>query len=103
MASASTKPQEPQPWLQALMFPALEGNGSNYLEWTIDAKTHLTTKELDGAIKVLDQGTHLAVEDLPASVHSKALQALCSHLGYSLRKECIQIEDPAELWQQLLM
>ena len=76
----------------------LETNGENYLERAIDARTHLTAEELDDAIGDPDRENQLAAEGLPASVRSKALQALCRHLNYSLRKEYLQILDPAKLW-----
>ena len=42
-----------------------------------------------------------AMEDILAPICLQALKALHRHLGYSLRKEYIQIEDSAELWQHL--
>ena len=84
MASISTKDRDPPAQLQALIFPVLEIDGENYLGWAIDARTHLTAEELNGAIGDPDRETQRAVEELPASIRSKALQALHRHLSYSL-------------------
>ena len=88
-STSSSKPRDPQPRLQALIFPPFEDDGSNYLEWAINAKTHLTVEKLAGAIRVLDRGTQLAVEDISASVCLRALQTLRRHVGYLLQKEYI--------------
>ena len=55
-STSSSKPRDTQPWLQALIFPPLEDDDSNYLEWAIDAKIHLIAKELVGAIRVPNRG-----------------------------------------------
>ena len=99
--ASSSKSRDFQSRLQPLIFPPLEDNDSNYLEWAIDAKMHLITEEIVRAIQIQDQGTQPVVEEVSASVCSRALQALRHYLGYSLWKEYIQLEDPAELWQQL--
>ena len=44
------KKEDGKPKVQSLLFEASETNGSNYLGWSIDVKTHLVAKELDAAI-----------------------------------------------------
>ena len=81
--------------IQPLLFEALEADGSNYLEWSIDAKSYLCAEGLDGALKSPIPG------DLPATSKWKAFFILRRHLDASLRQQYIHVEDPHTLWEQL--
>ena len=51
-ASASKNPPDKKeaPRLQLLLFEALEADCSNYMRWSINAKTHLIADELEGTL-----------------------------------------------------
>ena len=97
MTSQATKRQkeEVKPRIQALLFEALEADGSNYLEWSNDAKAYLVAEELDGTLKTP------AAANIPVASQWKALLILRRHLDYSLRKQYIHINKPDILWTQL--
>ena len=96
-ASASKIPPDKKeaPRLQLLLFRALEADGSNYMEWSVDAKTHLTPNELDNAL------TSPMPAHQSAATKCCALVLLRRHLDDSLRQQYIQIVNPVDLWQQL--
>jgi hypothetical protein len=51
MATPATKRQpEGKARVQPLLFEALEADGSNYLEWSIDARSYLCAEELDSSL-----------------------------------------------------
>ena len=73
---------DPPPRIQAILFPALKGDGGNYLEWSVDARAHLCAEELDDALKK-------PIANAPALLEStrwKALLVLRRHLDSSLRQ-----------------
>jgi hypothetical protein len=82
MVTPATKRQkeENKPKVQSLLFEALEADGSNYLEWSIDFKTYLTAEELEGAINPKGK-------EVMGAQQSKALLILRRHIDYSLRKQ----------------
>ena len=88
---------DPSPRIQAILFPALKGDRGNYLEWSVDARAHLCAEELDDALKKPVANA----PSLPGSTRWKALLVLRRHLDSSLRRQYIQVEDPADLWRQL--
>ena len=45
--------------VQSLLFEALEADGSNYLGWSIDVKTHLAAKQLGEAINLRQKTSQL--------------------------------------------
>ena len=96
MAEPSSKrPKEGNTWIQPLLFEALETDGSNYLEWSINAKSYLCAEELDGTLESPIPG------DLLPTLKWKALLILRRHLDVSLRQQYIQVEDLDTLWEQL--
>ena len=97
MATPVTKRQreDSKPKVQSLLFEALEANGSNYLERSIDARDYLRVEELD---TTLLKTPPTALTD---AQKWKALLILRRHLVYSLKKQYIQVETPHELWNQL--
>jgi hypothetical protein len=96
MATPATKrPPEGKARVQPLLFEALEANGRNYLEWSIDAKSYLCAEELDGSLAATPPAT------ISASSTWKALLILRRHLDLSLRKQYIQVDNPNELWKKL--
>ena len=98
MSSSQKEPDgDPSPRIQAILFPALKGDGGNYLEWSVDARVHLCAEELDDALKKPVANA----PSLPESTRWKALLVLRRHLDSSLRRQYIQVEDPADLWRQL--
>ena len=66
--------------MQPLLFEALEADGSNYMEWSHDAKTYLYAEELDSAL------TSPTLTELSTTSKWKVLLILRRHLDTSLRK-----------------
>ena len=96
MAEPSSKrPKESNTRIQPLLFEALEADGSNYLEWSINAKSYLCVEELDNTLESPIPG------DLPATSKWKAFLILRRHLDIYLRQQYIQVGDPHTLWEQL--
>ena len=60
------KKDEGKPKVQSLLFEALEADGSNYLGWSINVKTHLVAEQLRKAI-------NLEAKDVPTYVQSKGV------------------------------
>ena len=50
MATPTSK-QEIKPRIESFLCEALEADGSNYFEWSNNAKVYLATEELDGTLK----------------------------------------------------
>ena len=92
--ASKDKKEETKPKVQSLLFKALKADGSNYLAWSIDIKTHLAAEELEATINPKAKETSVAVQ-------SKALLILCRHIDYSLRNQYLLIEKPDELWKEL--
>ena len=88
------KKDEGKPKVQSLLFEALEADGSNYLGWSIDVKTHLAAEELGEAINP-------EAKDVPAYVQSKALLIVRRHIDYSLQNQYLLVEKLDELWKEL--
>ena len=96
MATLATKhkKEDSRPKVQSLLFEALEANGCNYLEWSIDVKTYLVVEELEVAINP-------KAKKILAVAQCKALLILRRHIDYSLRKQYLLIDKPEELWKEL--
>ena len=73
----------------------MEAHGSNYLEWSNNAKAYLAAKEFDGTLK------EATTADIPAALKWKALLILRRHFDYSLIKQYLQVDKPDDLWKQL--
>jgi len=86
-----------KPKVQSLIFEALEVDGSNYLEWSIDTKTYLTAEGLQNMIKSKKEDR----EDISASEISRALMVIRRHIDNSLRRQYLTIDKPAVLWKEL--
>ena len=94
MSSSQKEPEgDPSSRIQAILFPALKGDGGNYLEWSVDSKAHLCAEELDDALKKPVANA----PSLPESTKWKALLVLRRHLDSLLRRQYIQVEDLADL------
>jgi len=95
VASTSNIPSDKKkaPRLQLLLFGALKANGNNYMRWSIDAKTHLTTEEWEGAL------ISPTPEHISTATKSRALVLLRKHLDIAFQEQYIQIANPAELWR----
>lgn len=78
-----------------LCFEPLSSDGSNFLEWLNDAKHYLAAEELDICLETNP------TEEVSNVYKSQALIILRRHLDHSLRLQCIQVSDPARLWNQL--
>jgi hypothetical protein len=92
---ATTRPPEGKARVQPLLFEALEADRSNYLEWSIDARSYLCAEELDGSLAAIPPA------DISASSTWKALLILRRHLDISLCKQYIQVDQPNDLWKKL--
>ena len=88
------KKEDEKPKVQSLLLEALEADGSNYLGWSINVKTHLAAEELGEAINP-------KAKDVLAAVQSKALLILRRHIDYSLRNQYLLVEKLDELWKEL--
>jgi hypothetical protein len=86
--------KEDKPKLQSLLFEALEADGSNYMEWSIDLRTFLASEDLHGTIKKNNA-------EIAATSKNKALLMIRRHLDYSLRKQYLTLSSPHELWKAL--
>jgi hypothetical protein len=93
-APAAKRLKEDKPKLQSLLFEALEADGSNYMEWSIDLRTFLASEDLQGTIKKNN-------EEIAATSKNKALLMIRRHLDYSLRKQYLTLSSPHELWKAL--
>ena len=94
-ASKNSPNKKEAPRLQLLLFEALEVDGSSYMRWGIDAKTHLTADELEGAL------ISPTLEHISTTAKCWALVLLRRHLDTALQQQYIQVADPANLWKQL--
>ena len=76
-----------------LEFAALNLSGDNYLQWALDTKILLRSKNLGGTI----------TEDTEPSVKNKyqAIVIIRHHLAEGLKDQYLTIEDPLELWTEL--
>ncbi|XP_056856662.1 uncharacterized protein LOC130506071 [Raphanus sativus] len=76
-----------------LEFAALNLSGDNYLQWALDTKILLRSKNLGDTI----------TEDTEPSVKNKymAIVIIRHHLAEGLKDQYLTIEDPLELWTEL--
>ena len=81
--------------LQPLMFNELTPEGLNFLDWANDAKVVLAAEELDPYLH------HSTSEGLPTAAKWHTLLILRRHLDTALRHQYVQVNDPADLWEQL--
>ena len=70
--------------LQALIFEPLAVDGTNFMEWTNEVRTYLSSEDLDDALY------HSTSADLPKSRRQQALMILRRHLDASLRQQYLQ-------------
>jgi hypothetical protein len=89
--------------LQALMFPPLSVDGSNFLEWINDAKTVLSAENLARTLitPVASTSTANHADNIPEVCKWQALLLLRRHLDQALRLQYLEVDDPADLWVQL--
>jgi hypothetical protein len=69
--------------IQPLFFDALEPDGSNYLNWSVDIRTYLRAEELDVTLEVEPE------KEIPAPYKWQTLMILRRHLDTSLRQQYI--------------
>ncbi|GAV56744.1 hypothetical protein CFOL_v3_00286, partial [Cephalotus follicularis] len=74
-------------------FITLDISGKNYLSWVLDVKLHLSTKKLKHTI---DEDNATSKEE-----RATALIFLRHHIDDGLKYECLTVENPLELWQNL--
>ncbi|KAI3819804.1 hypothetical protein L1987_13656 [Smallanthus sonchifolius] len=79
--------------ISKLEFAALDISGNNYLPWTLDAKIHLTAKNLG---ETINDGNETSLQD-----KAKAMIFLRHHLHEDLKREYLTVEDPLELWKNI--
>ena len=84
------------PRMQPLLFEALEADGSNYMEWSIDARAHLCTEELKNILE------EPQCPDVPKASCWKGFLILRRHIDVSLHKQYIQTTELTDLWKQLV-
>lgn len=97
MSGKSKDPGDTQPRVQSLLFPPLQDDGANYLEWSVDVRSNLCAEELHGVLKKRRAGE----PPIPAATRWKALNLIRRHLDHSLKCQYVQIENPTDLWKQL--
>ena len=87
--------------LQALMFPPLNSDGTNFLEWIHDARTVLNAEDLAKALITPVASTSddpNPAANIPAVCKWQTLLLLQRHLDHALRMQYIEVDDPADLW-----
>ena len=90
--------------LQALMFPPLSVDGTNFLEWINDAKTVLSAENLARTLitpVASTSATTNRADNIPEVCKWQALLLLRRHLDQALRLQYLEVDDPADLWAQL--
>lgn len=100
----ATVPRVMESRLQALMFPPLNSDGSNFLEWINDTKTVLSAEDLARTLITPVESTSSApnaADNIPAVCKWQALLLLRRHLDHALRLQYLEVDDPADLWAQL--
>jgi hypothetical protein len=95
-ATSSKQPPDEETRIQPLMFKALAADGTNYLEWSINIKSYLSSVGLETAL------TSPTPEDLPTTSRWKALFTLRRHLSASLQQQYLQADNLGTLWNQLV-
>lgn len=76
-----------------VQFEALEIDGSNYFQWSLDVEAHLIAKDLQDAI-VSDAGPSLQQK-------AQALILLRHHLAAPLKRQYVNEANPRVLWDHL--
>ena len=76
-----------------LSYAALKVSGENYLQWALDTKISLKSKNLGDCIV---EGKETQERD-----KYKAILLIRHHLAESLKDQYLTIEDPLELWEEL--
>ncbi|XP_010430940.1 PREDICTED: uncharacterized protein LOC104715207 [Camelina sativa] len=79
--------------LNNLMYTALNASGDNYLQWALDTKIHLKSKEL---CECIEDDNNCSKGD-----KYKAIMYIRHHMDESLKSQYLTIEDPLELWTEL--
>jgi hypothetical protein len=100
----STYPTLMESRLQALMFPPLSVDGTNFLEWINDAKTVLSAENLARTLITPVASTSAPpnpADNIPEVCKWQALLLLRRHLDQALRLQYLEVDDPADLWAQL--
>ena len=90
--------------LQALLFPPLNYDGSNFLEWMNDAKIVLSAEDLARTLIQPVASTTTCpnpTDNIPAVCKWQAVILLRRHLDQTLRLQYLEVNDPADLWAQL--
>jgi hypothetical protein len=101
---ATLRPAVVESRFQALMFPPLSSNGTNFLEWINDAKTVLSAEDLARTLIIPVASTFDApttANNILAVCKWQALLLLRRHLDHALRLQYIKVDDRADLWAQL--
>ena len=71
---------------QAFMFPPLNSNGSNFLDWINDARIVLSAEELARTLNPYVPSTSSNFEvQIPTVCKWQTLLLLCHHLDHALR------------------
>ena len=99
--SMSAQPSFIESRSQALMFAPLNSDGSNFLEWVIDAKIVLSADDLIRTLSNQATTSTDPAQQIPAAARWQALILLRRHLDHALRLQYLHVDDPAELWAQL--
>lgn len=76
-----------------LEFSALNVSGDNYLQWALDIKIALESKDLAECI--------MENNECEKRSKFKAIAFIRHHLAESLKNQYLTIEDPLELWDEL--
>ncbi|XP_013594612.1 PREDICTED: uncharacterized protein LOC106302699 [Brassica oleracea var. oleracea] len=76
-----------------LEYASLNLSGDNYLQWELDTKILLRSRNLGDTIT---EGTEPSDKD-----NYKALVVICNHLAEGLKDQYLTIENPLELWTEL--
>ncbi|KAJ9561487.1 hypothetical protein OSB04_006647 [Centaurea solstitialis] len=76
-----------------LEFVALHISGKNYPSWKLNAEIHLDAKRLENTIN----GIEASIQD-----KAKAMIFLHHHLHESLKAEYLTMNNPQELWINLI-
>lgn len=76
-----------------LDFSALNVSGDNYLQWALDIKIALESKDLAECI--------MENNECEKRSKFKAIAFIRHHLAESLKNQYLTIEDPLELWDEL--
>ncbi|XP_019086963.1 PREDICTED: uncharacterized protein LOC109127146 isoform X1 [Camelina sativa] len=79
--------------LNNLSYAALNASGDNYLQWALDTKIHLKSKDL---CECIEDEVECAEKD-----KYKAIMHIRHHLAESLKNQYLTIEDPLDLWTKL--